>query len=279
MKIGVFGSRGRLGSCLISEGCIPLECDILDEQGMKEALSGHPVDTLINCAAYTNVDEAETPDGQKEALKVNSRGVFYIKKVLEENFPETRFIHISSDYVFSGHNGPYTEHARPYKPINQYGWSKYGGEIHFLNPFMVGDVLVRATGLYGGMGYDFSSLVVSWLKEEEDKLLVTEELYGNQTYAPHLAKALIHIAHMREDCPTIVNVGSREVISRYEFAKSIATHFGLDSNRLVACSNSEIPIWEAKRPTKGGLDTNLAISLGIPIYTIEEGLKELTSEI
>lgn len=276
MKIGVFGPNGNLGNELCEQGCEGLGCDINDKQQVYELLGYGGIDVVINCAAYTKVDDAETKDGYEKAIIVNTRGVETIRQVVSDL--EIPFIHISTDYVFSGNNGPYTEKAITFKPVNAYGFSKYGGEIMFLNPFRDGDTLVRTTGLYGGHRHDFYKLVVSTLRDTDEFLWVTNELYGNQTYIPHLAEALIHLANMK-DRPLVLNLGSKEVITRYEFAKRIAEKADLDVDSLLGCKNEEILCWVAKRPTAGGLDVSLAEKLGIPIYTIDEGLEAMTNEI
>lgn len=266
MNIGVIGHNGRLGYelCSTYSECYPIECDISKD---NLYITGNP-DVIINCAAYTNVDGAETKEGRNRALAVNFRGVEHIRRAWNG-----RLIHISTDYVFNGKRGPYKEQTRPI-PVNSYGFSKYGGEVVFLNPYKSGDTIVRTTGLYGGkLGkHDFVRLVVDTLIEGKE-LEVTSDLRGNQTYVPHLAEALMNLCYVSNP-PTILHIGSKEVVSRYEFALMIATVFSLDKSLLKPVKSTEIPGWVAPRPKKGGLKTNLAKKLGIPIYSIKDGLED-----
>lgn len=267
MKIYVTGGNGRLGSELVRLGCIPVECDVTAVESVQEALSiTTPNDVLIHCAAYTNVDEAETKDGQALSLRVNVWGTEYVR-----NFHKGRMILMSTDYVFSGKKGPYTERAKVDFPVNSYGWSKWGGETVFLTPIHIGDTLVRTTGLYGGPSgkHDFVRLVIDALRDNKE-LSVIKTLNGNQTYVPHLAEALIALAVL-DNPPPILNLGSKDVISRYEFSLMIASIFGLDKHLLNPVSG--VNGWIAERPKRGGLRVGLAQKFGIPIYTIKEGLE------
>ena len=99
---------------------------------------------------------------------------------------------------------------------------------------------------------------------------VVKSLRANQTYVPHLAEALVVLAILAKP-PRVLNLGSKDVISRYEFALMIASAFGLDKELIHPVTN--VDGWVAKRPTKGGLRTNLAEKLGLPIYTVKEGLE------
>ena len=265
--IYVTGGKGRLGSELVRLGCIPIECDVRYVESVQESLSvTTPKDILIHCAAYTNVDEAETKDGQELALKVNIRGTDHVRY-----FHKGRMVLISTDYVFSGKRGPYKENSKVDSPVNAYGWTKWGSETVFSTPFHEGDTIVRTTGLYGGPSgkHDFTKLVIDSLRDGKE-LQITKSLIGNQTYVPHLAEALVVLAILAKP-PRILNLGSKDIISRYEFALMIASIFDLDKELLRPVVG--VDGWVAKRPTKGGLRTGLAEKLGLPIYTVKEGLK------
>ena len=281
MKIAVTGRSGRLGNELICRGCVPLPCDITKEDTIKKALDEVQPDVLINCAAYTDVDGAETPEGTSKALKVNFWGVDNLNK----NFTEGRFIHFSTDYVFGNNRGAFPENyvyrfgklkgSPRYDPINSYCSSKIGGEIVFLLEPRQGKHLIRTTGLYGGCSgkHDFLKLVVGSLSQGKP-LSVTDELIGNQTYIPHLAEAVMKIALGNQAYPSIINIASKDIVSRYEFAKMIADVFDLDESLLSPCKNEDVPTWIAERPKKGGLRVKLAEKLGLPIYTILDGLHD-----
>jgi len=112
-------------------------------------------------------------------------------------------------------------------------------------------------------------MVVSNLLEG-NQIKVSHDLYGNQTYAGHFAEGLMY-ALQHDKLPRILHIASMEVISRGAFALQIAEKFELNDRLILMCSNNDVPGWVAKRPTQGGLDVSLADSLGIPIYSIQEG--------
>lgn len=269
MKIAVTGYKGRLGSELIKMGCEPLDCDVTDLQSIELAIHFVKPDVIINCAAYINVDGCENDDLYKRALAVNTWGVSKLRDAFDG-----KLIHISTDYVFPGDRGPYPETYIKIFPVNGYGFSKVGGEIILQTHSNKNTIIIRTTGLYGGCSKkpDFVSMILDNLKDGKE-IKVTDELKGNQTYVPHLAKALLYCAKT-DGLPMIVNVGSKEVISRYSFAKKIAKIFKYSQELIIPSTNREIPDWIAKRPSKGGLKVTLAEKLKVPIFTIEDGLTE-----
>jgi dTDP-4-dehydrorhamnose reductase len=283
MRICVTGHRGRLGSELVRVGCIPfafgpeLEADITDLNTVKEVVDYIQPDAIINCAAFTAVDACEQSDVFEKAMRVNKRGVGNLLEAFTG-----RLIHISTDYVFSGTNGPYSEKQKHGDgAVNAYGWTKLGGEAVFLSEHRPGDIMIRTTGLYGNTAHhDFVKLVRTTL-EAGKPFSVTRSLHGNQTYIPHLAEALIHIAHRPDEFRniTVLHVAGAEVVSRYEFALKIAEVFGLDKRLLNPVNSKIIPGWVADRPTKGGLRIQKAKKLGVPIYTIRQGLEALRGDI
>lgn len=269
-KIYVTGPNGRLGSQLVSIGAIPFQDDVLYLTAEIE-----PDSTIINCAALTDVDRCEMEDEYYcDAIEVNYRGP--VK--LAETYPNSRIIHISTDYVFGGKHGPYSEKSEFLEsdlPSKRSGYAvtKFAGEMAVRQLSNVS--VIRTTGLYGSTnGNDFLKFMLDWLSDgTQDKIFVTNELRGNNTYIPHLAEALMVYANSKQML-NLLHIASREVITRYEFALMIASVFGFDKSRITPCKNSEVPGWVAERPKKGGLKVGLAEKLGIPIYSILEGLEE-----
>ena len=274
MVICVTGFQGRLGSELIRMGCEPLECDITYQEEIELAILHKKPDVIINCAAYTNVDGCEDNELYKHALSVNTWGVGHLRDIFEG-----RLIHISSDYVFNGREGPYAETFSKFDPVNGYGYSKVGAEVLLQTHNNRDTIIVRTTGLYGGCSgqHDFSKLVLQHLREGKE-LEATNSLRGNQTYVPHLAEALIYCANT-DNLPRLLHIASKEVITRYEFAVMIANTFGYDSKLVIPVRNKEVPGWVAPRPIKGGLKVNLAEKNKVPIYKIMDGLKDYKDSI
>jgi len=279
MKIAVTGYTGRLGSELVKAGCVPLDCDITNEDAVADNVVNLNPDVVINCASYTDVDSCEShPIGQHRALLTN----FYGAERLRSNFGGL-LIHLSTDYVFSGKNGPYKETDRKKEiPINFYGWSKLGAEIVLQTHSNQNTIIVRTTGLYGSSYKrdDFVSFLLNQLTTTtEGTIAIAKNVVGNQTYVPHLVTALMELCR-RYDANEmqnnmfhqIIHIASSDIVNRYEFALMIASVFGHDPRRIVPTTKK---FGVADRPSKGGLKVDLAKKLGLPIYSILDGLKNL----
>lgn len=279
MNIFVVGHRGRLGSELVRQGCTPLICDVTKPDTINDAVKSSGVidmDVVVNCAAYTSVDGCEDVEGMKKAVAVNVRGIENLRAVLYRRW---RLFHLSTDYVFDGRRGPYAESNRGFDPVNAYGCTKLGGEVALGTAQNKGDCIIRTTGLYGAKGHsDFASYILDCFKDNVP-CRITDDLWGNHTYVPHLAKAIIVLASLKE-IPAILHIASAEVITRCSFACMLAREFGYESRKLVMpVRNKDISGWIAKRPTKGGLKVDLAQKLGLPIFSILDGIKEYRNEI
>lgn len=269
-KIGITGQNGRVGSELVRRGCVPLNVDITDIPDLKSAKLDD-CDVIINCAAVTRVDACQHPphiqsETYKRAVEVNTRGVEYLRKAFSG-----RLIHISTDYVFKCDKGPYKEDDKR-DPVNDYGYTKFGGEIVLETfPWEVETVVVRTTGLFGS-GSDFASYVIQSLQSGEI-VIASKQLRGNHTYIPHLCDALLDLANR----PYIeefsyLHVASSDVMSRYDFAVMLANAFGLPVDNVKPCLNKEIAGWVAPRPTKGGLKVDKAKKMGSPLRSTLDGI-------
>jgi len=266
MRIAVTGYKGRLGSELVRRGCIPFDADITNKNQVIAKVAELKPDMIINCAAYTDVSACETD--YANALNVNFTGA----KNLRFAFPY-HLIQISTDYVFDGKKGPYSENSSLTAAVNAYGLTKQGAEI-LLRAFPFPYSIVRTTCLYDTyIQEDFVSATLGGLKF--DGFRATTKLSGNPTYVPHLAEAIMKLIELPK-LPEIIHLVGREVLTRYEFALMIANVFGYDkkfvmpTNELFGAGN---------RPAKGGLKTKLAEKLGLPIYSVVEGLKQYKEDL
>lgn len=267
MRIGVTGYKGRLGSQLVNAGCEPIDYDVTSQKEFD-----WDGDVIINCAAKTDVDACANENYYLNAIKVNADGI----RNLGDRFNRS-IIHISTDYVFGGKRGAYSETSKfreddlPTTRMS-YGITKFAGEM-LANDYD-NIYIVRTTGLYGGKHSkeDFLSMVLKSFRESNDDLLIASDLNGNQTYIPHLVEALIQYADLKNK-PKVIHIASKEVISRYEFALMIASVYDLDKSRIKLVKSKNVPGWIEDRPLKGGLKVRLAEKLGLPIYSILDGLK------
>lgn len=265
MTIGVTGFRGRLGSWLIKQGCIPIDCEISKPSSIQKALEEFEPDVLINCAAYTKVDDAEEEENLDELLRTNLWG----PARLRQNF-RGLLIQISTGHVFDGENPlKYYEDDEPPNPVNRYGMSKLGGEAgaQMREPTLV----VRVNDLYGtGPRSDFVRYTRDML-EMGQEILFSTRLYGTPTYIPHLSEAILEVAN-RGLTGTLHLVSDTKTLNRYQWAKMIAAEFGLDHELIEPTSKIS---GKAPRPPRAGLSVEKAKQLGLPLYTPSEGLAAL----
>lgn len=262
MKIAVTGPRGRLGSELVRQGCIPFDVDVTDYMALSRSLQEIKPDTVINCAAYTNVDGCE--DAPNLAANVNVGGAFGLAQVFRG-----KIVHVSTDYIFDGRNGPYTETDAP-NPISIYGWSKLGGELAIINRNYPDDLIVRTTVLFDRYSRNFVTAVMSQLADAQPVAL-PDSLSGSPTYIPHLAEAIL--AAIEAGVCGVLNLAGSRVWSRLEFGKMIALSCGFSMDQITTGPVTG----RAPRPLKAGLIVDKAKSLGLPVYDPVDGLKEMAA--
>lgn len=260
MRIAVTGPRGRLGSELVRRGCMPIEASILDWHDLRTEIDALDPDVVINCAAYTDVDACE--NAPRKAAEVNTYGVYMLCQAFSG-----KLIHISTDYIFDGINGPYTEEDTP-SPISIYGWSKLGGELVLRD--RPDTLIVRTTVLFDQFSYNFVTSVIRRLLSGKT-VTAPDLLYGSPTYVPHLAEAILQAV----DLTGVINITGNRIMSRLQFARAIAKALGHGVTRIF-----DGPITgHAPRPLNAGLDAGKAQLLGIPIYDPLEGVKEVINAL
>jgi len=246
--------------------------DLTNRQAVKAIISSYSPDYLINTAAMTDVDGCEI---QKEKCwKINVEAVENI--VYAARKTGTKLVHLSSDYIFDGKNGPYSEKSAP-KPLGYYGKSKLASE-NILISSESEYAIVRTMVLYGS-GIQVRPNFVSWLIEklkQGDKVTVVTDQFGNPTLADDLAMAIIKIIERNKW--DIYHISGSELIDRYNFALKIADIFKLNSNLIASITTSELK-QPALRPLKSGFIIDKArTDLGIEMFNVEEGLKVLKKQ-
>ncbi len=193
MKAVVVGAGGQLGRELLRcrparHQCVALprrELDVTDRGEVARLLRWHRPAAIFNCAAYTDVDAAESePD---LALAVNAEGVANLAR---EAAPlGARVVHVSTDYVFDGTaDAPYGAGAAP-RPLGAYGHSKLAGELRLQELLPLDSVIVRSAWLYSGSGGNFVTTMLR-LMGERDSLRVVDDQIGAPTWARGLAGAM-----------------------------------------------------------------------------------------
>lgn len=244
-KILVTGAKGQLGrelQSVVGSGWCFTDVDELDicSKGAVEAyVTSNHIDTIVNCAAYTNVDSAE--DEPQEAERINSDAVALLAEVARRH--NIRLIHISTDYVYGGthYNTPISEDAEP-QPLGVYGTTKLMGERA-----VVGSgcrhVIIRTAWLYSPYGKNFVSTILR-LATERDTIRVVSDQIGSPTYAHDLALVIRDISEGRIAAEGLYHYTNEGVVSWYEFARAIVNIAGLEC-KVEACTTAE---YGAKAP-------------------------------
>jgi dTDP-4-dehydrorhamnose reductase len=251
-KILVTGSNGQLGKCLqdvvMAKNNNQFQFLFFDRshldisnQGLVESFFfSNKIDYVVNCAAYTAVDLAETE--VEQAFKINSDGVKYLA---EQTFEQgAKFIHVSTDYVFDGSaDKPYLPNDEP-NPINVYGKSKWEGEKWALelNPR---SFVIRTSWVYSQYGKNFYTTMTK-LMAERDELNIVADQIGKPTNANDLAEYIYSLIESDSEEFGIHHFSGEDQMSWFEFAQKIAAENGF-STKLNPITTAEYPT-PAKRP-------------------------------
>jgi dTDP-4-dehydrorhamnose reductase len=213
--------------------------DITEEANVKKTLFQIKPQLVINAAAYTDVDGAETT--RNMAKKVNSDAVRYLSKTCADL--GARLVHFSTEYVFDGDNPHgYTEDS-PTNPINWYGVTKAEGETH-IPQLLSNYYIIRTSWLFGKHGRNFVYTILN-LARKEGSLRVVNDQIGSPTYSYDLAKAVWHIL---SEPPGIYHITNQGICSRYDFAKQIIKESGLTEQvEVIPVDSSQFPR-PAQRP-------------------------------
>lgn len=224
------------------------ELDITCPISLLEHFKRNKYDAIINCAAYTNVDRAETD--QERALLVNVVGVKDLTYIANAFY--TPLIHISTDYVFdgSGHT-PIKPSCMP-NPISFYGKSKLQGEKIVINECKTGYIIIRTSWLYSEFGNNFLQTVIRLAQEQETLRMVFDQI-GTPTYAGDLARTIIQcLGKLDHFTNKVFHYSNEGVASWYDFSKAIIKELGLP-NKVLPIMTSQYPT-PAKRPYYSVLD-------------------------
>ena len=279
MNVLVTGSNGQLGTELRRlaldsphhfiftdinslPGVETVYLDISDRASIDIIAESEKVDIIVNCAAYTDVERAESEIDM--AMLLNHQAVENLAGAAASR--DAALIHISTDYVFSGEgNIPIREDAVP-APKGVYGSTKLAGE-KALQKSACRSVIVRTSWLYSPYGRNFVKTMRSLMRSGRELKVVYDQL-GCPTYAADLADALMHIIHgPRIEGNTIYHYSDEGVVSWYDFAQAIRELSGYDC-RVVPCLTGEYPT-KARRPHYSVLDKSAikrAYRLEIPYW-------------
>jgi dTDP-4-dehydrorhamnose reductase len=248
------------------------ELDICNEQAVMDFVKANGIHTIVNCAAYTAVDNAE--DHVEFCTRLNADAVGYLAKSAEANGAE--FIQISTDYVFDGTaHVPYQE-TDPTCPESVYGSAKLEGERNAL-AYCCRAMVIRTAWLYSTFGNNFVKTMIR-LGKERDSLGVIFDQIGTPTYAHDLAVA-IFAAIEKGITPGIYHFSNEGVISWYDFTKAIHRIAGIKTCKVRPLHTSEYPT-PANRPHYSVLDkTKIKQTYGIEVPYWEESLEVCVNKL
>jgi dTDP-4-dehydrorhamnose reductase len=261
MKVLITGSNGQLGSEikeLVSEfenlefifKDLP-ELDICDIDMLTTIIINQHINAVINCAAYTSVDQSE--ENPEIADQVNVKGVLNLVNALEK--VNGKLIHISTDYVFDGnHSQPYKE-SDSVSPIGVYGETKRAGELAVLNS-SIDAIVIRTSWLYSYYGNNFVKTMLR-LGNEKESINVVFDQIGTPTYAKDLAKTCMNILSDAGSTNiskkgSLYHFSNEGVTSWYDFATAIMEISNIDC-KVVPIETKDYPT-QAIRPLYSVLD-------------------------
>ena len=278
-NILVTGANGQLGMAMrrAAEGSVDNyiftdvgELDITDANAVRKMVREIDVNVIVNCAAYTNVDKAESDAEFAELL--NATAVRNLAEAVKEN--DGTLIHVSTDYVFGGSQGntPRTE-EEPVNPTGVYGLTKLHGE-QAIAESGVKALIFRTAWLYSETGKNFVKTMLN-LTATKPELKVVFDQCGTPTYAQDLADAIFHIIENRkyEGNEGIYHYSNEGVCSWYDFTKAIAKIAGNTDCDIQPCHSDEFPS-PVTRPSYSVLDkTKFKTTFGLKVPYWIDSLK------
>lgn len=282
MRLLIAGWHGQVARALIETApgrshikalaCGRAALDVRDPRSIERGFSDILPDVVINTAAYTAVDEAETD--QDAAFALNREGARLLARAAARR--EVPVIHLSTHYVFDGTKpSAYVESDRP-NPVTVFGRSKYEGEAALAdaNPH---HLIVRTGWVFGPTGKNFATNILAAAKEAEP-LRVVDDQRGNPTYAPHLASVLLDLAHRiaaspAEDIPwgTYHAAGGGDA-TWYGLAKEILAQTPGAAPEITPIRSADYPK-PAARPQNSTLDcARFEDAFGLALPPWQEGV-------
>ncbi len=289
-KILITGSNGLLGQKLVyllanhsdiiliatargknrlpfTEGYDYQEMDITNPEQVSEVIEKVKPNAIIHTAAMTNVDQCEFEKDLCWAMNV--KAVEYLTEACEKQ--DIYFCHLSTDFVFDGAAGPYSEEAQP-SPVSYYGWTKYAAE-EVVKRSKCRWSIARTVLVYGIVSDMSRSNIILWVKkslEEGKNIKVVTDQFRTPTLAEDLAKGCWLMTE--KEAEGIFHISGKDFLTPYEMAIKTADFFHLDKSLISEADSSNFS-QPAKRPPRTGFILDKAISvLGYNPVSFEEGI-------
>jgi dTDP-4-dehydrorhamnose reductase len=276
----ITGARGQLGAdlshVLRAAGVPPesllavgsAELDITDRTALAETFAAFAPDIVINAAAYTAVDQAETD--VERAYAVNATGAALV--AAEAARSGSRIVHVSTDYVFPG------DAEQPYEvdavtgPHSTYGRTKLAGEVAVRELAPKTGFVVRTSWVYGANGPNFVRSMTA-LERSRDTISVVDDQRGSPTWSADLARGLVELARSNS-APGVYHCTNAEDTTWYGFARAIFAELGADPDRVLPTTSDKFPR-PAPRPAYSVLSARSWLDAGLtPMPGWREALRE-----
>ncbi|WMJ75282.1 SDR family oxidoreductase [Cytophagaceae bacterium ABcell3] len=256
------------------KGYTYVSLDITDNEQVDEIVTKLKPEVIINTAAMTNVDQCE--DDREACWMQNVQAVQNMVDAAEKN--KCFLIHLSTDFIFDGQEGPYDEDATP-KPLSYYGETKLGAE-KIIKQSKIKWAIARTVLVYG-IAHDMSrSNIILWVKKNlEDKkpIQVVDDQFRSPTLAEDLAMGCYLL--MENGATGIYNISGKEVLTPYQMAIKTAEFFNLDKSLITKTDSTKFK-QRAPRPLKTGFLIDKAINkLGYDPNSFEEGIKLISEQM
>ncbi len=297
MRLLITGSNGLLGQKLVqllahqpdvelmatavgpnrlpfTEGYTYTTMDITDPAGIQTVFQSFKPTHVIHTAAMTNVDQCEEDPAGCEALNVQA-----VANLIEACKQQKSFLcHLSTDFIFDGADGPYTEEGIP-NPVSIYGESKLKAE-QLVQASGLRWAIARTILVYGIVADMSRTNIILWVKkslEEGKEIKVVTDQFRTPTLAEDLAMGCWLI--VKKEAEGIFNISGKDFLTPYEMAIKTAEYFKLDKS-LIKQADSSTFTQKAKRPARTGFVLDKAIKvLGYQPHSFEEGIGVLNYEL
>lgn len=270
----VIGAKGQLGQSLMellpeASGLTREELDVTDREAVQ-AFNWNGVGTIINAAAYTAVDVAETDEGRKDCWAANVHAVQNLVEVARER--RIRLVHVSSDYVFDGTEQEHDE-DEAFSPLGVYGQTKAAGDA--LVATLPRHFIVRTSWVIGG-GKNFVGIMAD-LANKGVKPTVVADQYGRLTFTQDLAAGIVHLLDSEAAPGTYNLTNTGEVQSWADIAKQVFEMCGKSAEGVTPVTTEEYAAGKkiSPRPTHSALKLDKIVAAGFTPAPAEQRLQEL----